>query len=102
MLRRALGVEQRAVDHVLDVHLVAAGQPGERRGDALRRAHEPFAVGILAEELELPPNEIAELVVRLAVLVDSSGACHAISVNEILVAHLVSPIRCRPASRSCR
>ena len=56
-------------DHLRDVHLVAARQPGERLRDALRRPQQPFAVRIFAEQLELAANEVAKLVVRAVIVI---------------------------------
>ena len=49
-------------DDLLDVHLVAAREPRQRRRDPMRRPLPALAVGILAEQLELPADEVAKLI----------------------------------------
>src|SRR5690606_34429549 len=46
---RALGLEQRTVDDVLDRDVVAAGEEAQGPLDALGRLHQPFALNVLTQ-----------------------------------------------------
>ena len=41
--------EQRAIDDLADIHLISAGQKPQRFFGSLRRTHQTFAAGVLAD-----------------------------------------------------
>src|SRR6185503_6221539 len=58
----AFGVEHPLPHDVLDAHPVAAREPPQRSRHAVRRPQQALAIGIFAEQLELPPCDPFELV----------------------------------------
>src|SRR3990172_3814534 len=54
-------LEDRVADDARDVHLVSAREPRHRARDAHRGLHQPVALRILAQQLELSPHQLLQL-----------------------------------------
>ena len=62
-----LFVEERIADDIFHSLAIATRQPAQGLGDAERRLDDSLTIGILAEELELSPNQRLKLAQSLAI-----------------------------------
>jgi hypothetical protein len=54
-------LEHTRTDGVLEVRLIAAGEPFHAAGHAIGCAHEAIAVRVLTQEFQLTPDQLLEL-----------------------------------------